>query len=115
MYYNINESQKVRSHYPGKAEIWDIFYLEVSMKTAILVDGAFYRRRAYAAHGDIAPEKRADELINYCHRHLRWHSEKQQQSELYRIFYYDCPPLDIAIYHPYLKKNVNLEIHCKIC
>lgn len=78
------------------------------MKTAILVDGAFYRRRAYAAYGDIDPEKRADELIKYCHRHLCWHSGRRQQSELYRIFYYDCPPLDTAIYHPFLQKNVNL-------
>lgn len=38
--------------------------------TAILVDGGFYRRRAYACLGDKSPEKRADELEEYCKRHL---------------------------------------------
>ncbi len=76
------------------------------MKTAILVDGAFYRRRAYTFLGDKGPKERADELINYCHRHLKWHDDI---SELYRIFYYDCPPLSIQVYHPFLKKSVFLK------
>lgn len=32
------------------------------IKTAILVDGGFYRRRAYACLGDLSPKERADEL-----------------------------------------------------
>ena len=58
------------------------------MKTAILVDGGFYRRRAYTAYGDVTPELRAKELYDYCLRHLTDHKTK---SDLYRIFYYDCP------------------------
>ncbi len=77
------------------------------MSTAILVDGGFYRRRAYKAIGDISPKDRADELIKYCWKHLDWKEEGKR--ELYRIFYYDCPPLQGAIYHPYYKKNVKLE------
>lgn len=80
-------------------------YMEKCMKTAILVDGAFYRRRAYSCLGDLDPAARAEELIQYCHRHLNWHSES---SELYRIFYYDCKPLAMSVYHPLLKKNINL-------
>lgn len=76
------------------------------MKTAILIDGAFYRRRAYTAFGDVDPKKRADELIEYCYRHLKWHGK--HESELYRIFYYDCSPLSIPVYHPYLQKNISL-------
>lgn len=38
-------------------------------KTAIMVDGAFYRRRAYYLFGDKPPEARADELVRYCQRH----------------------------------------------
>lgn len=76
------------------------------MKTAILIDGAFYRRRAYAAYGDVDPQTLADKLINYCYRHLKWHGE--HESELYRIFYYDCRPLSIPVYHPYLQKNISL-------
>ena len=78
------------------------------MKIAILVDGAFYRRRAYNAFGDISPEDRATELINYCWKHLTW-DNKAANNELYRIFYYDCPPLRTQVYHPYLKKSVDLS------
>ena len=39
------------------------------IKTAILVDGGFYRRRAYACLGDLTPKERADELDVYCRRH----------------------------------------------
>lgn len=76
------------------------------MKTAILVDGGFYRRRAFQAFGDVTPDKRADELIRYCKRHLTTHGES---AELYRIFYYDCPPMERQIYHPLKKSTVNLK------
>lgn len=76
------------------------------MNTAILVDGAFYRRRAYKAFGDKSPADRAFELINYCWRHLKWHG--QSSHDLYRIFYYDCPPLDMQLYHPFLQKTISL-------
>ena len=75
------------------------------MKTAILVDGGFYRRRAQAVFGDKSAEQRAIELANYCKRHLNTHGEC---SELYRIFYYDCPPSSKRIDHPFLKKQVDL-------
>lgn len=40
------------------------------MKTAILVDGGFYRRRAQSLFGEKSAEDRADELYYYCKRHL---------------------------------------------
>lgn len=72
--------------------------------TAILVDGGFYRRRSYALFGSKEPRDRADELMSYCRRHIR-----QSQSNLYRVFYYDCPPSEKVIYHPLLRKHVNLR------
>ena len=39
-------------------------------KTAILVDGGFYRRRAQAIFGDKSACDRATELERYCLRHL---------------------------------------------
>ena len=77
------------------------------MRCAILVDGAFYRRRASKALGDKSPKDRADELIDYCWRHLKWHG--QTAAELYRIYYYDCPPISKQVYHPYLQKTVDLS------
>ena len=75
------------------------------MKTAILVDGGFYRRRAQKVFGDKNATDRADELETYCKKHLKTHG---QNSELYRIFYYDCPPSSKRIYHPYLKSQIDL-------
>lgn len=75
--------------------------------TAILVDGGFYLKRAGALFGKKTPKDRADELIEYCYRHLKPHNN--EEFRLYRIFYYDCPPSDKQIYHPLLKKNINLK------
>ena len=76
------------------------------MKTAILVDGGFYRRRAFTAYGNKSPQERAEELTEYCKRHLKWHGEN---SELYRIFYYDCYPMTKQIYHPLLKTAIDFS------
>lgn len=81
-------------------------------KTAILVDGGFYRKRAKHLWGKVSPEEEVKRLIHYSVRHLKQHSygvEKQIQLELYRIFYYDCPPLDSIVFHPFTKKNINMK------
>lgn len=77
------------------------------IKTAIFVDGAFYRRRAYALYGDKSPSDRAKELADYCKRHIK--DEKTDTCVLYRVFYYDCPPAGIQIYHPMLKRQIDLS------
>jgi len=85
------------------------------MRTAILVDGGFYRRRFQMLVGDIDPVMRADELYKYCWKHLK---ENDQKHELYRIFYYDCPPMDKNVYHPFLKKQVDFsktDLHTWMC
>ena len=78
--------------------------------TAILVDGGFYRKRAYKCIGDKKPKERADELESYCRRHL---TEKafgaKINHKLYRIFYYDCPPSEKIIYNPLTKQQVDLS------
>ena len=74
-------------------------------KTAILVDGAFYRRRAYHLFGDKSPRERADELVEYCGRHL---VSNGYRNGLYRIFYYDCPPMSGNLYHPLRDAPINM-------
>ena len=78
------------------------------MKTAILVDGGFYLRRAKHLFGTKTPCERADELVTYCRRHLRDETGKKYSS-LYRIFYYDCPPSEKVVYHPLTGKNIDLR------
>jgi uncharacterized LabA/DUF88 family protein len=74
--------------------------------TAILVDGGFYRKRSYAKKGDKSPVDRATELFEYCLKHL---NDDRGFHKLYRIFYYDCPPLDTTVYNPLTKKTENLK------
>lgn len=76
-----------------------------SVKTAILIDGGYYRKRARSLFGAKKPKESADELERYCYWHLR---DKYEQRHLYRIFYYDCPPVTKNVYHPLLEKNINL-------
>ena len=76
------------------------------VKTAILVDGGFYRKRAKSLWGNKAPKDRADELNKYCYRHL---NDKYENRYLYRIFYYDCPPIGKNIYNPIDNRTISLE------
>lgn len=84
------------------------------VRVAIMVDGAFYQKRANILFGrptpvgTVTPEERADELFRYCNRHLhRDHNE--EDCSLYRIFYYDCPPSEKVIYHPLTQRSVSLK------
>ena len=79
----------------------------MEIRTAILIDGAFYRKRAYHIYGDKPPANRADELEYYCKRHIK--EEKNDNCSLYRVFYYDCPPMDKKVYHPFLKKQIDFS------
>ncbi len=78
-------------------------------KTAIMVDGGFYRKQANFLFGEKTPEQRANELIEYCHRHLKEKRGKDEfYKDLYRIFYYDCYPSNKTIYNPLTQRSVNL-------
>lgn len=81
------------------------------IRTAILVDGGFYQKRAYSLFGKKSPKERADELLSYCHRHLKTRDEygRKCSNYLYRIFYYDCPPSAKQVFHPLTQKTIDLE------
>ena len=77
------------------------------IRTAILIDGGFYRKRAAYLWGHRTAEERANELNAYCQAHL--HDGKVERY-LYRIFYYDCNPVGRrSVYHPLTQKNVDLD------
>ena len=83
---------------------------EVFMKVAILVDGGYYRKKAMKAFGNISAKDRAMELYSYCNRHLKETLfKKEVHHDLYRIFYYDCPPIDKQVFHPVLKTVVDFS------
>lgn len=66
-------------------------------RTAILVDGGYYRVRSRALWGDKSAKDRAKELYDYCMLHI---TEPTEPRDLYRIFYYDCPPMTRTMTHP---------------
>lgn len=95
------------SHYKGCDEPRDFFMETDMIKTAILIDGAFYRKRAYYFWGDKSPRERANELREYCNKHIK---REKTGAELYRVFYYDCPPSQKKIYNPISTRVTDLGI-----
>ncbi len=78
------------------------------MKTAILVDGAFYLRRHHSFFGkenSSNPAKVATDLWTHCVKHI----EKKSDEYLYRIFFYDCPPIEKKLHHPLTNKAIDLS------
>ena len=77
---------------------------ENTRRTAILVDGGYYRVRARSLWGDKSAKDRAKEIYDYCMLHITQPSEPR---DLYRIFYYDCPPMTREIVHPLTGKTID--------
>lgn len=109
-----NQPLPTTSHYSGNAVDKGFMFQEADMgrhaplkimSTAILVDGAFYQKRSRALFGEKSPQERADELDDYCHRHIRKHHDRY----LHRVFYYDCPPSEAVVWNPLTQKNVPLS------
>lgn len=95
-------------------------------KTAIFVDGAFFIKRALAIFGPIEADKLADRLWSYSLRHIypyhnkKWELLTKEEKDrrdtadfhyaldhLYRIFFYDCPPLQKKMHHPITGKCID--------
>lgn len=74
-------------------------------KTAILIDGGFYRKR-FEKGLPHSPKEAADALFHYCFRHLE---EPHTQHKLYRIFYYDAPPAEKKIFHPLCNRTIDFS------
>lgn len=81
------------------------------MPTAILVDGDFFLRRYRYLRGNAAPERVAKDLHWMARQHLiqdrgrdnKKHLEQDRRRDnrtLYRIFFYDCPPLQHKVHNP---------------
>lgn len=76
------------------------------VKIAIMIDGAFFLKRAHYYWGSLTPHRMSVMLFKYCQSHVRHSSLRGDRCDLYRIFFYDCPPPDIKIHHPVTKKIV---------
>ncbi len=84
----------------------------MSKKVAILVDGDFFIR-CYKSHlkkqsvdkyEDLNPERLACTIHTYCLKHIN-----KENEELYRIFFYDCKPLDKKVHYPHTQRALDLS------
>jgi uncharacterized LabA/DUF88 family protein len=91
------------------------FTLELGLLMAttvpILVDGGFYLKR-YKKQPD--GKQVAKGLLTHCLKHIHNQSENNDRhitepERLYRIFFYDCPPITKKLHHPITKKAVDFK------
>lgn len=90
------------------------------MPTAILIDGAYFikRFRNIEPHNAFNASRAAEFAFRCAIAHLvetigRGSNNGQQaikrKHDLYRIFFYDCPPLDKKLQNPITKKGVDFS------
>lgn len=87
-------------------------FFYIGMKVAILVDGGFFLKRAQSAipNFEIDPDRTANLIVNYAMRHVEhYNDENSSEDTLYRIFYYDCPPLSKKAHFPISKKAIDFS------
>lgn len=86
------------------------------MATAILVDGAFFIKRFRSLEPENAynAQRAAECMHRWALAHLSPPPAKRESSrprqpkrELYRIFFYDCPPLEKKLHNPISKRSVD--------
>ncbi|GAA8651876.1 helicase [Helicobacter pylori] len=78
-----------------------------------MLDGDFFIR-CYKSHlkkqsvdkyEDLNPERLACTIHTHCLKHIN----KKNDEELYRIFFYDCKPLDKKVHYPYTQTPLDLS------
>lgn len=77
------------------------------MRTAFLIDGGFFLTRLWALKGKLEPRQAARALHGMCLEHLR--KEHRTKQNLYRIFYYDCPPLTKKAHNPITRQSIDFS------
>lgn len=82
------------------------------MPSAVLVDGGFFLRRYRTLRGDHTPAEVAEGMHKMCLRHLQDTGNQDGRSlgrKLFRIFYYDCPPLQKKAHNPLTGKAIDFS------
>ncbi|MDX8407955.1 MAG: NYN domain-containing protein [Mariprofundaceae bacterium] len=74
------------------------------------MDGSFFLRRYRRIYGTKSAPETAADLHKMCCAHLYRNSQhKKQEGELYRIFFYDCPPMMKKAHHPITGRAVDFS------
>lgn len=92
--------------HPGQAEPRGSSFLPVV--TAVLVDAAFFLKRAHAIFGELTPDGAAARLQGMAHQHLVDGDGSSAVARLYRIYVYDAPPAVWRGHLPISRKGLDL-------
>ncbi len=78
------------------------------MPTAILIDGAYFikRFRAIEPHNLYNARRAAECAFRWATAHL---ADGNRRHDLYRIFFYDCPPLEKKLHNPIDQRHVDFS------
>lgn len=83
------------------------------MTTAVFIDGAFFikRLRYFLLKTDYYDAKKfAGIAMTMAFKHLELRTQKPfVKDDLYRVFFYDCPPLEKKLHYPISKKALDLS------
>lgn len=82
------------------------------MTTAVFIDGAFFvkRLRHYLPKDDHYHAKKiANIAMSMALAHLKLRNKDKTEDELYRVFFYDCPPLTKKMQYPISKNSYDLS------
>lgn len=80
---------------------------EVSMPTAVLIDGGYFvkRFRKIEPHNAYNAERASEVAFRWALAHLK---QGNVRRDLYRIFFYDCPPLMKKMHNPISRQAIDL-------
>lgn len=82
------------------------------MATAILIDGAYFikRFRSLEPHNAMDADRAAQQAVRWALAHLSQSvGGSRLRAELYRIFFYDCPPVEKKMHRAISKKSVDFS------
>lgn len=87
------------------------------MSTAVLIDGGYFvkRFRVIEPHNAYNAERAADCIFRWALAHLSDRPSVKREGvadsrrELYRVFFYDCPPLQKKMHNPISKRAVDFS------
>ena len=88
----------------------------INMKVAVLVDGGFFMRRARRDFErlNLSYDQIAEYISAYCMKHVYKYSHPgasghEDRDKLYRIFYYDCAPLEKKAHLPITRSAIDFS------
>lgn len=81
------------------------------MPTAVLIDGAYFikRFRSIEPSNSYNAQRVADCAHRWAIAHLRDGRRDKTRRDLYRIFFYDCPPLEKKMHYPTSSRSVDFS------